>query len=383
MFAFVLFETFRDYNQTKINRDDFLQEEEKYVQQVLKSHSQIKEQILAWADFLADMYDAGNYEFVKSTICAHISSRLMVEGWTEGETALVRRILPPDYKNDLYDRYSQLRSNDRNQDIYGDFDQIAKGRKTKAEMRALSNAEFVEFAKRRRPLNKEYQKRLREENKEIEEIAEEKRISLDPDKESRDKVPEWMHEITELYTITGVLKEGFQTGYNLMDDVQKLMKEYAPDPETCRRTVSYIKRYLPTIYPVLYAVKLFHRGFKEIVINYSDEKYSACASDWLKIGIDQIVNAGSHGSGVINAIRTGEWVFRPSKDPNFDMIMIPLEREFTREQVGDKTAKDLLVKARNILIKDQVEKAFMDWSKNTVIDNIQNTPEDYWKSIKH
>lgn len=374
----------RNYGKVRLNQEEFFQEEEKYIQQVLQSHSQIKTQIRAWADFLADMYDAGNYSFGKNTICAHICSRLQVEGWTQGEVLLVRRLLPAEYKNELYDNYTNSLSNDNNNNsIYGDFDQVAKGRKSKEELRRMSNAEASEYIKRRRALVKEYQKRGREEINELEEIAEEKQISLEPEKESRDRVPEWMWEITEAYNQNQRIGNYLITVGQRVLRVGELMKEYPPPPDVCARVVTCIQQFFPKIQPVGKILELWCRGFENICINYDDDKYRACPSDWLKIGYDQIATAGSHGSGVINAIRTGEWVFRKSKDPNFDVVMIPLEREFTREQVGDKTAKDLLLKARNMLLKDDIEKAWMDWSKNTIIEETVNTPDDFWKSIKH
>ena len=247
----------------------------------------------------------------------------------------------------------------------------------------MSNAEASEYIKRRRALVKEYQKRGREEIKDLEEIADEKQISLELEKESRDRVPDWMWDITEAYEETKKLGIHIRTVGERVIRIAELMHEYAPPQEVSERVVANIKKYYPRIQPVLSAVELYCKGFEDILINYDDDKYSACPSDWQKIGYDQIVSAGSHGSGVINAIQTGEWVFRKSKDPNFDIVIIPLEREFTREQVGDKTAKDLLLKARNMLLSHQIERAFMDWSKNTIIEEIENTPEDFWKSIKH
>jgi hypothetical protein len=382
-----LSEILRDYGKVRINQDQFLQEEEKYLEQVLRSHRQMKLAIRTWADFLADMNDCGNYSFPKKTICAHICDRLMVSGgWTEGEVSLVRRTLPPEYKDPAKDRYlalNYLRSNDRNPfSIYGDFDQDAKSPKTKEEMRAMSKAEYTEYAKRRIALNKEIQKRRREENNDILEVAKEKGISLEPEKESRDKVPEWMHEITEAYTHTYQLATYFTNIGARLFRICDLMKEFAPKGDVIKYVVEQIKRYYPKVDPIATAVELYCRGFDDILINYDDDKYGACPSDWMKIGYDQIVTAGSHGSGVINSIRTGEWVFRASKDPNYDFVILPLEREFTREQVGDKTSKDLLVKCRNMLQMNQVERALMEWSKKTIITRQVHTPEEFWKTLQ-
>jgi len=102
----------------------------------------------------------------------------------------------------------------------------------------------------------------------------------------------------------------------------------------------------------------------------------------MKIGIDKYVNAGSRGAGVLNAIKTGQHYFKLGKEPN-TVYEIPVEREFTREQVGDKAAKILLCQARDYLATNELEQFLQVWAKNTNIEiTLQDAQTFYNRAIK-
>ena len=60
------------------------------------------------------------------------------------------------------------------------------------------------------------------------------------------------------------------------------------------------------------------------------------------------------------------------------VIELPIEREFTREQCGDKIHK-LLMKARNVLIMHDCEKLIQEWSKKAEFEIVTGDPEEFYR----
>ena len=79
---------------------------------------------------------------------------------------------------------------------------------------------------------------------------------------------------------------------------------------------------------------------------------------------------------------TGEWIYKKSKDPNFDVEIIPIGQELSSSQVKRKLIP-VLKFASELLIAHPLNMALEHSAKNTTKEEIQNTPEDFWKTIKH
>jgi hypothetical protein len=132
----------------------------------------------------------------------------------------------------------------------------------------------------------------------------------------------------------------------------------------------------------------------------------------MKKGMDKHWNFGNHGAGEVDYIQTGEYIFRLGEKENV-VIRVPIKREFTREQVGDKTtvriedkgnqihikcpecglkfnkpivgdeerdlfAGDLFYKASNILLENDLSKAIEEICDNAIFVQ-HKTPEQWFK----
>ena len=87
-----------------------------------------------------------------------------------------------------------------------------------------------------------------------------------------------------------------------------------------------------------------------ILENIQDEKNRDTALGWMIKGYHKHQFYGNHGTGEVDFIQTGEYIFRLGKENNV-VIKVPIKRETTREQVGDKTTVRILDKDNQVFIK--------------------------------
>jgi hypothetical protein len=86
-----------------------------------------------------------------------------------------------------------------------------------------------------------------------------------------------------------------------------------------------------------------------ILENVQDEKNRDTALGWMIKGMHKHWDYGNHGTGEVDYIQTGEFIYRLGKENNV-VIKVPIKRETTREQIGDKTTVRILDKDNQLQI---------------------------------
>ena len=205
-------------------------------------------------------------------------------------------------------------------------------------------------------------------------------------------------------------------------DMSKQVKEFKPTDETLKKAIPQIQKYIQEeLKPYAKVATAICSGLKTILRNITDEKYTGTKSGWMKIAVDKFLEAGNHGSGEVNAVLTGLYIMKLGKFDIKDddgkviktidcVIRTPVERETTREQVGDKCvfeidseefvkcpqcgldfnkpqiadeerdliAGDIFVEAQQILLKDGLSN-FIDYVAKNVITEEIKSPEQFFK----
>jgi hypothetical protein len=354
--------------------------EDEYVSGELSWSFKKGEILKTWANLL--IY----YVNPPSMISSYIKNRLRMRGLSEGQIDHVSRVLDPEFKDPRFDTYrNRDASASLRAEVFENYDEIA----TQAvDLRSLekssSTAEQYEIITRRKRHIKGIRQKLSDENDLLTQFAIEhdikipelqKESALEPPPEfwgdtvATDTLDEFAHEL-------GVIK-------HYVEDTSQLMKKFKPAEEISQKIRDYILELRNRVLvPMTKQMFFVCRGYRDILGMPSDAKNAALLLDWMKIGIDKYVNAGSRGAGVLNAIKTGQHYFKLGKEPN-TVYEIEVEREFTREQVGDKAAKILLMQARDILMQNECEQALQSWAKNTNVEiTLQDAQTFYKRAIK-
>jgi len=112
---------------------------------------------------------------------------------------------------------------------------------------------------------------------------------------------------------------------------------------------------------------------KYILDNVQDEKNRDTLGGWIQKAVHKFLDYGNHGTGEVDFIETGEHIMklvnnqeeidtaiannndtskRPVKIPKltWTILRIPIKREFTREQISDKTLFELLDSTNQLFI---------------------------------
>jgi len=162
--------------------------------------------------------------------------------------------------------------------------------------------------------------------------------------------PKGLWGVSDTYYYIKGVAERFDTIGKYLQDVAKQVYVFKLSKEIDENALKLLNSYHDKRMLPLWEVAL--TGSEEIINileNIQDEKNRDTALGWMKKGYDKHWNYGNHGAGEVDYIQTGEYIFRLGKDKNI-ILRVPIKREFTREQVGDKTTVRLLDKGNQIHI---------------------------------
>jgi hypothetical protein len=340
--------------------------EDEYVTGEFTWNSKKKDIIKMWADSCSHHIRPVNL------ICQHIKRKLRDRGISEGSIAYVHESLDDDnydiYKDPRYDTSEyidmQRRGNPR-PSIFEDYGELAKETLTPEELEQRSPAEQYEIITKEVKLIKSFKTKFSDRINVLENFSQTHKVKIPEfETESSDIPPEHFWGQSEAYYDARGFEQEHAKLSKSWGDVAETLFHFRPTPEVAAYCSKRFKEYKDNDFANFrLANMVLLKAYQNVTNPVSDGKWGELLDGWFKIGWDQKVNCGSHGSGVVNSIDTGEYVIKEYKDGRREVV--GLKREFTREQVGDKTSRDLLKLAMVAVSKDQVQRALTHWIKNT------------------
>jgi len=156
---------------------------------------------------------------------------------------------------------------------------------------------------------------------------------------------------SDTYHYIHELAEKYDTISKYLRDVAKQVYVFKLEPELDKESLKLFRSYHDERMVPLWEISLI--GAEEITSileNVQDEKNRDTALGWMRKGCDKHWNFGNHGTGEVDYIQTGEFIYRLGKEENV-VIKVPIKRETTREQIGDKTTVRILDKDNQLQIK--------------------------------
>jgi len=179
-------------------------------------------------------------------------------------------------------------------------------------------------------------------------------LGLKSDEESNKKStiipPKGLWGVSDTYYYIKGVAERFDTISKYLQDVAKQVYVFKLSAEIDKNTLKLLESYHDErMLPLWECALVGSEEITNILENVQDEKNRDTALGWMIKGKDKHWNYGNHGAGEEDYIQTGEYIFRLGDKENV-VIRVPIKREFTREQVGDKTTVRLLDKGNQIHI---------------------------------
>ena len=180
------------------------------------------------------------------------------------------------------------------------------------------------------------------------------KLGLKSDEETNKKStiipPKALWGVSDTYYYIKGVAERFDTIGKYLQDIAKQVYVFKLSKEIDQNTLKLLNSYHDErMLPLWECALVGSEEITNILENIQDEKNRDTALGWMKKGMDKHWNFGNHGAGEVDYIQTGEYIFRLGEKENV-VIRVPIKREFTREQVGDKTTVRLLDKGNQIHI---------------------------------
>ena len=324
---------------------------------------------------------------IKEKICAQVCRDLSLRGWDENQLRWVREVLGElGYTDSKYaprvrdSNVEQLphrlvrklddeRFKELHESTTDTMPEIAEYDLTYEQVTKLSPAERQQYRDQRAKLFSEEKATVSHAQTNFEEKME--HLGLKSDEESNKKStiipPKGLWGVSDTYYYIKGVAERFDTIGKYLQDIAKQVYVFKPSVEIDKNTLKLLESYHDErMIPLWECALVGSEEITNILENVQDEKNRDTALGWMKKGMDKHWNFGNHGAGEVDYIQTGEYIFRLKeytederteakkkgiKLPENVVVRVPIKREFTREQVGDKTTVRLLDKGNQIHIK--------------------------------
>ncbi len=285
----------------------------------------------------------------------------------------------------------------------------------------LSPAEMEEVIRNEIDMRKSRKTNDNDRIKHLEELADKQGIVLE-EKVTKERPPEKFWGQSATYDLVQKVANYHYILGDQFTDLARQIEQFKPTSETQKKAIPELEKYIKEeLIPYTKLAIASCKGTETILRNITDEKYTGTKSGWMKIAYDKFMESGNHGSGEVNAVLTGIYVMKLGKYNIKDedgkviktidcIIRTPVERETTREQVGDKAifeieseqfvtcpqcnlefnkpaiadeerdliAGDMFGESRKILIHNGVSN-FIDYTANNVITEEIKSPEQFFK----
>jgi len=242
--------------------------------------------------------------------------------------------------------------------------QIAKYDLTDTQYNKLSAAEQQQYHDVRKKLFSQQKATINHQSTNYETKAEERGVMSQEQANKKSTIipPKQLWGKSDTYDYINTMAEKYDTISKYLRDVAKQVYVFKLEPKLDKEALKLFQSYHDERMVPLWETSLI--GAEEIISileNVQDEKNRDTALGWMKKGMDKHWSYGNHGTGEVDFIQTGEFIYRLDKEQitNKDgeviktipvVIKVPIKRETTREQIGDKTTVKLLDKDNQLQI---------------------------------
>lgn len=170
------------------------------------------------------------------------------------------------------------------------------------------------------------------------------------DKKSTLQPPKELWGYSDTYKYLQQLSLQHDTIGKYLADVARQVFIFRLEKKLDKEALGYCKSYHDKrLIPLMQVALIAGSEVTNILENIQDEKNRDTTLGWMIKGMHKHWDYGNHGTGEVDYIQTGEYIFRLGKEDNV-VIKVPIKRETTREQVGDKTTVRILDKDNQIFI---------------------------------
>lgn len=310
----------------------------------------------------------------KQKICAQVCNDILKEGGTEGQAQYARNVLGPlgytrDYDSsnrikpdvylenltttrDLLKPIDDERFNELHDSTSDTMPEIAEHDLDYDQVKKLSAAERQQYRDTRAKYFSEQKATISHGQTNFEDKME--ALGLKSDEETNKKStiipPKGLWGVSDTYYYIKGVAERFDTVSKYLQDIAKQVYVFKLSKEIDKNALKLLESYHDErMIPLWECALVGSEEITNILENVQDEKNRDTALGWMRKGMDKHWNFGNHGAGEVDYIQTGEFVFRLGEKENV-IIRVPIKREFTREQVGDKTTVRLLDKDNQIQV---------------------------------
>ena len=309
----------------------------------------------------------------KTKICAQVRRDLKKAGATEGQIRYANEVLSPLGYTDkrfanvgcgdtalenlnVLINLGQDIDDDRLQELLDDtidaMPVIAQYRLTHEQLNKLSKAEKQQYRDIRARLCSEQKATISHIQTNFEIQMENEGLKSDEESNKKSTIipPKGLWGVSDTYYYIKGVAERFDTISKYLQDIAKQVYVFKLEKTLDQEVLKLLESYHDERMIPIWETSLV--GSEEIINileNIQDEKNRDTALGWMKKGMDKHWNFGNHGAGEVDYIQTGEYIFRLGKTENV-VVRVPIKREFTREQVGDKTTVKLLDQTNQIHI---------------------------------
>ena len=310
----------------------------------------------------------------KIKIAAQVQRDLKKAGATDGQLRYAREVLSPlGYTDPKYDgswnrsehqlenlnvlvNLAQTIEDERFQELLEStidaMPIIAEHHLTHEQISKLSPAEKQQYRDIRAQLYSEQKATISHGQTNFEIQMENEGLKSDEESNKKSTIipPKGVWGVSDTYYYIKGVAERFDTISKYLQDIAKQVYVFKLEKELDKEVLALLESYHDERMLPIWELSLL--GSEEIINileNIQDEKNRDTALGWMKKGMDKHWNYGNHGAGEVDYIQTGEYIFRLGKKENV-VVRVPIKREFTREQVGDKTTVKLLDQTNQIHI---------------------------------
>jgi hypothetical protein len=354
---------FKDINDSNYN---------KLLDDVVKFYLSIKERVIN-AGKILELKEG----FDKQNICGQIIRDMRERHATEGQLEYIRTVCREHNTNWLDHRYDNIRDSNANPEGHTsievltqkisdkEFDELLASHDdtvmfTLAEydlsfeqINKFSIAEKQQYRDIRAKLFSEYKAHIDHGKNNFEEKMRMLGLLSDEDKNKKSTLqpPKELWGYSDTYKYLQQLALQHDTIGKYLADVARQVFIFRLEKKLDKEALGYCKSYHDKrLIPLMQVALIAGSEVTNILENVQDEKNRDSALGWMIKGMHKHWDFGNHGTGEVDFIQTGEYIFRLGKENNV-VIKVPIRRETTREQVGDKTTVKILDKDNQIHIK--------------------------------
>ncbi len=228
---------------------------------------------------------------------------------------------------------------------------IAKRKLTYTQIQTLSPSEKQQYAELRKQYISEQKQALHvadEDHNELLSLAGIK-SKEETDRKSTQLPPKQLWGKSDTYEFLLTEAEGLESVVKYLYDVAKQVYVFKLGPDLDKELQKDLEEmHDKVIIPMCKMSILKTNMIKYILDNVQDEKNRDTLAGWLQKSVHKFLDYGNHGTGEVDFIQTGEHIMKLGGGTT--VIRIPISREFTREQINDKTTFELTDRTNQMFI---------------------------------